>query len=61
MKHKRLCLISLLPAITYGNDYKTHTSLNNCLSIQINDGIPDIIPLTKKETEYGDQNTLNEL
>lgn len=46
MKRKLLLLICLIPSIAFGKVYKTYTLQNDRLSIQLDKGVLDIIPLS---------------
>src|SRR5687768_17418016 len=48
MKGKLLFLITIIPAMTFAQTYKKHTAQKDRLSIQLSDGVMNIIPLTDK-------------
>jgi alpha-D-xyloside xylohydrolase len=48
MKRKILLLIGLLPAMLFGQVYKSYTLKDDHLSLQLSDGVLKIIPLTDK-------------
>lgn len=48
MKLKFLFLITLIPALAFAQDYKKHSVQKDRLSIQVADGVMNIIPLSEK-------------
>src|SRR5215203_1837717 len=48
MRGKFFLLVTLIPAITFAQTYKKHTAQKDRLSIQLSDGVINIIPLSDK-------------
>ena len=48
MRRKFLFLVTLIPAITFAQTYKKNTAQKDRLSIQLSDGVMNIVPLSEK-------------
>ena len=53
MRVKFIFLVTLIPAVTFVQTYKKHTAQKDRLSIQLSDGVMNIIPLSNKAIRVG--------